>query len=269
VSEVDNSGVRISYETFGQGRPLVLLHGFSVDRTWWREAGFIDLLRRDHRLVNVDMRGHGQSDGPHDPQAYSAGNLVGDVLAVADAEGLDRFAVWGLSMGGWIAWMTAAAVPSRVAAIVASGAWDPRPIDEVEPDYKVESDERVKALQSGGTMAMVQQMDVEYDGEIPRWAQEVALRSDPEALLAAYMQMWADGIDGKQLTSFPVPTLLIAGELEDPDDEATEIAAKIPNGECLRLAGLGHPGACAASTLSVPTVRAFLNRWLPDAAESR
>jgi pimeloyl-ACP methyl ester carboxylesterase len=124
---VDSSDARIRYETIGKGRPLVLLHGWGVDRTSWTGAGYIDELERDYRLVNIDIRGHGASDKPHEPAAYTADVLVRDVFAVADAEGLDRFGIWGQSYGGWIAWMTAAADPRRVAAIVTSGAWDPRP----------------------------------------------------------------------------------------------------------------------------------------------
>ena len=70
-----------------------------------------------------------------------------------------------------------------------------------------------------------------------------------------------NGIPDEELASFPVPALLIAGELEDEDDDAAKVAAMIPNGRSLRLPGLGHTGACAASALTVPTARAFLDRW--------
>jgi pimeloyl-ACP methyl ester carboxylesterase len=81
-------------------------------------------------------------------------------------------------------------------------------------------------------------------------------------LLAANAhELWAEGLSEEGLRSFPVPVLLIAGELEDEDDDAAKIAAMIPNGQRLRLPGLGHGGACAASELTVPTARAFLERW--------
>ncbi len=70
-----------------------------------------------------------------------------------------------------------------------------------------------------------------------------------------------EGIPDEDLRSFPVPALLIAGELEDEDDDVAKLAGMIPNGQSLRLPGLGHPGACAASALTVPTARAFLDRW--------
>ena len=114
MPEVSNQDVRISYDVVGEGRPLVLLHGWCCDRSWWTEPGYVDELRTDHRLVNVDIRGHGASDKPHEAAAYTSDALTGDVFAIADAEGLDRFAIWGQSYGGWIAWMSAAAAPERV-----------------------------------------------------------------------------------------------------------------------------------------------------------
>ena len=100
-----------------------------------------------------------------------------------------------------------------------------------------------------------------FDREFPPWARAVTLRADPEALLAAARAGRWDGIPDEDLRSFPVPALLIAGELEDEDDDAAKVAAMIPNGQSLRLPGLGHGGACAASALTVPTARAFLDRW--------
>jgi len=261
VAELWNGDVRISYDLVGDGQPLVLLHGWSVDRTSWVGAGYIDQLKMDHRLVNIDIRGHGESDKPHEAGAYAAEFLVGDVFAVADAEGLDEFAIWGHSYGGWIAWMTAVADPERVVAIVTSGAWDPRPdVDDSEPHQEVE------ALRRGGTKALIEwwrsEDEERFDREFPPWIQATTLRSDPEALQASFSKMWRTGIADNELESFPVPALLIAGELEDEGDGAAEVAARIPDGRRLRLQDLGHAGTCNASTLTVPAARAFLDRRL-------
>ena len=49
MPEIQNDGVTISYDVAGQGRPLVLLHGWCCDRSWWTEPGYVDELRSDHR----------------------------------------------------------------------------------------------------------------------------------------------------------------------------------------------------------------------------
>lgn len=267
MSEVTSSGVRISYDVVGEGRPLMLLHGFAGDRSWWTEPGYVAELSGDHRLVIVDFPGHGASDQPHEATAYSTKALIDDVFAVADAEGVDRFAIWGMSYGGWIAWMTAAAAPERIPAIVTSGAWDPR-----HDEFSGETDEWAEALKEGGASALVDRFRIDmgetFDREFDGWARAITLRADPLALIAARQarrsDMWASSwIPDHDLRTFAVPALLIAGELDDEDDDATKIAAMIPNGQSLRLPGLGHPGSCAASALTVPTARAFLDRWFP------
>ncbi len=257
MPQVSNDGVVIHYEVTGQGRPLVLLHGWLCDGSWWAETGFIDDLRRDHRLVAVDMRGHGSSDKPHEPAAYHGAAFVSDVLAVADAEGLDRFAVWGLSYGGWVAWLTASAAPDRVPAIITTGSWDPRPMtfEDWLADYKPELD----AIRESGMAAVI----AGYEDEGFRFPDAIRsgmVRSDPEAMIASQSsELLADGLT--DLAGFQVPALLIAGELEDEDDAAAAVAGLIGHGESLRLPGLGHAATCAASGLTIPTARAFLDRW--------
>jgi len=261
MPEVLNNGVRIMYDVVGQGRPLILLHGWSGDRSLWTVTGYVEDLRRDHLLLIVDLRGHGASDKPHEPAAYHTHAVTSDVLAVANAEGLDRFAIWGHSYGGWIAWMTAHAAPEHVRAIVTTGAWDPWPHPKEEWGWFDEG--WGPALQRGGTRALVDLWEQEQGEAFERefaWAQDVVLRADPEVLLAIFApELRTEGVS--DLERFPVPTLLIAGELEDEDNEAAKVAGRVPNGQSLRLPGLGHGGAIAASKLTIPTARGFLDRW--------
>ena len=56
-----NDGVGISYDVAGRGRPLMLLHGWACDRTWWVQSGYSIDLQRDFRVINVDLRGHGRA----------------------------------------------------------------------------------------------------------------------------------------------------------------------------------------------------------------
>ena len=98
----DNNGVKINYEVEGEGTPLVLQHGFSSSLQSWRDNGYVDALKSDYKLIMIDSRGHGASDKPHDPESYDMKIRVGDILAVMDAEGIDKAHYWGYSMGGQI-----------------------------------------------------------------------------------------------------------------------------------------------------------------------
>src|SRR5580692_5682887 len=98
MAGVDVSGVRIEYEVTGQGRPVVLLHGFPDSGRLWRhqvpalaEAGF--------QVIVPDLRGYGRSGKPEAVEAYNLMTLAGDVIAVLADVGLDRAHVVGHDWG--------------------------------------------------------------------------------------------------------------------------------------------------------------------------
>jgi pimeloyl-ACP methyl ester carboxylesterase len=100
----------------------VLQHGLSDSIESWHEFGYVDGLCDEHTLILIDARSHGESDKPHDPDAYDRTALVGDVVAVLDALGISRTAFYGHSMGGRIGFDVARQAPDRLTALVVSAA---------------------------------------------------------------------------------------------------------------------------------------------------
>ena len=82
------TGSNIYYEVHGSGPPLLLTHGYSSTSAMWQ--GQIEALSKHHKLVLWDMRGHGQSDYPDDPAAYSEALTVGDMAALLDKVGAEQ-----------------------------------------------------------------------------------------------------------------------------------------------------------------------------------
>jgi len=79
----DTDGLKIHYEDRGSGDTAVLVHGFASNAQHnWGTTGWLDLLARDHRVVALDCRGHGQSDKPHERAAYAATSMEDDVIAL-------------------------------------------------------------------------------------------------------------------------------------------------------------------------------------------
>ena len=117
-----NQGVRISYEVEGDGPPLVLQHGSACSSAEWREMGYRDVLRRDYQFILIDARGHGASDTPHEPAAYTLPLRVTDVTAVLDALSIQQAHYFGYSMGGWIGFGLAKYAPERVRTLILGGA---------------------------------------------------------------------------------------------------------------------------------------------------
>lgn len=95
-----NDGTRIAYDRTGIGPAILLLHGGWRTRQDWHEYGYVKRLQEQCTVVAIDIRGNGESDKPITPAAYTIANHCEDVLAVADACGLEQFALWGFSYGG-------------------------------------------------------------------------------------------------------------------------------------------------------------------------
>ena len=78
MPDADNNGLRIYYEVEGDGPPLVLAHGFTTSLEGWRTNGYAEALSPSFQLVMFDARGHGRSDKPHTPAAYTQTLMAGD-----------------------------------------------------------------------------------------------------------------------------------------------------------------------------------------------
>lgn len=111
-----DDGIGLEAVVRGSGPALLLVHGFGGAKEDF--ADHVDALARDHRVVIFDHRGHGESDAPDDPAAYSLDRLATDTLAVADAVGAPSFRLLGHSLGGMVARRVVLGRPERVDALV-------------------------------------------------------------------------------------------------------------------------------------------------------
>jgi pimeloyl-ACP methyl ester carboxylesterase len=123
----DVNGVGIEYEVTGEGRSVIMLHGFPDSGRLWRhqvralaDAGF--------RVIVPDLRGYGRSDKPAEVEAYAMRLLVGDVLAVMGDAGADRAHIVGHDWGAGVAWVLAAVAADRVDHLVALSVGHPATI---------------------------------------------------------------------------------------------------------------------------------------------
>jgi pimeloyl-ACP methyl ester carboxylesterase len=115
MKTMKRDGVALAYEEVGTGTPPILfVHGWGCDHTVFApQASFFS---RAHRVVSVDLRGHGASDAPH--QDYTMAGFVADIAWQCAQLGLERPIVVGHSMGGTVALELASRHPDLPAAIV-------------------------------------------------------------------------------------------------------------------------------------------------------
>ena len=102
----------------GEGPTVVLLHGFPDSHELWRHQ-VPALVAAGYRVIAPDLRGFGESSKPAEAERYGILDLVGDVLGILDAVGVQRAHVVGHDWGAALAWVTAAFVPDRVDHLVA------------------------------------------------------------------------------------------------------------------------------------------------------
>jgi pimeloyl-ACP methyl ester carboxylesterase len=94
-------GVRLAYQELGAGRPVMLLHGLfsSAEINWIRYGTAERIAAAGFRLILPDLRGHGQSDKPHDPALWPEDVLARDMEALIAHLGLEGFDLGGYSLG--------------------------------------------------------------------------------------------------------------------------------------------------------------------------
>jgi pimeloyl-ACP methyl ester carboxylesterase len=114
---IAGDGVRLAVLDVGEGRPVVLLHGFPDSSHLWRH--------QLPALVDADLRGFGESERPERVEDYALTHSVADVLAVLDALGVERAHVVGHDFGAVVAWLVAAFAPERVDRLVALSVGHP------------------------------------------------------------------------------------------------------------------------------------------------
>ena len=114
----DVNGINLYYETHGEGRPMILLHGGLVSGEMF--GPILPALAENHRVIAVDLQGHGRTadiDRPLDIRL-----MADDIAALIDHLGLDRPDVVGYSLGGGVAFFTAVNHPEKVGKLVMASA---------------------------------------------------------------------------------------------------------------------------------------------------
>ncbi|MFL6768353.1 MAG: alpha/beta fold hydrolase [Sphingomicrobium sp.] len=143
------------------GPPAILMHGFPESHRTWR--GVAPLLADHMRLVMPDLRGFGESDRPQDVTNYGTDTLVADIFALADALGIDRFALVGHDWGGAIAWAAALRGNPRISRLAIINSPHPMIFQKslIEDDAQRAASQYMRAFRAPGMEAGVARMGIE------------------------------------------------------------------------------------------------------------
>ncbi|HAS12925.1 MAG TPA: hypothetical protein DCS55_20825 [Acidimicrobiaceae bacterium] len=248
------AGLTVVLERFGgtsERPPVLLLHGGGQTRhSWSGTAG--QLAARGYEAWTMDLRGHGDSWHPEDESEYSFDHFAGDMLALVDALGWDRFVLLGHSMGGMIAQVAAAKRPGALDGLVLMDTTH-GPL-EIDRELAMLGAEIVR---EGGMAAVKEAMDaLEGDGPLGTPANQRLLDERPgyrelgdqkflgssPAMYASMIGQMIDQLDRLQhLADLSVPTLVIVGEQDAPFLGASEaMATAVPGARLEVIADAGH-----------------------------
>jgi pimeloyl-ACP methyl ester carboxylesterase len=220
------NGIQVYYEVRGSGRPLVLLHGgvVTIDLTF---GPLLEPLAAGRQVIAVELQGHGHTAITDRPMTIEA--LAADVVALLDHLGLAEADLFGLSLGGLVAYAVALSAPERVGRLIIASADAHRPPGrESVPisEDRLPTRDDFEAMRDA-YMAVAPEPD--------RFAESAAMTS---ALVHEF-----PGWSAEQLKSLRAPTLLMFGDRDFwPLSDIAELFAMLPDVRLAVLPGTTHMG---------------------------
>jgi 3-oxoadipate enol-lactonase len=240
MTMIRRDGVGIWVETWGDGAPLLLIHGLGMSGQLWRyqEAA----LAPNYRGIAVDLRGFGRSDRPNGPGAYAIEEMGRDMAAVVRAVAGGRAHILGTSMGGFIALALALTEPALCRSLVLCHTAARMSMPDDVLASRVEALGRMSMGEYGRLVAS-QALEVQSPELFDRVAATIAANDR-----ASYTQVLREGLWGFDVTDrvpeIRIPALVVVGERDRviPPSEGRALAAQLPRAELVTIPGVGHLG---------------------------
>jgi len=219
-----SDGVELAYHELGEGRTVVLLHGlFSDARMNWIKFGHADrIAARGFRVVMPDLRAHGLSGRPHEPEFYPLGILARDLRELVTRLGLAEFDLGGFSLGArtTVEGVGEGLRPRR--AILGGAGLEGLRHWQRRKHFFLEAIELFDSVQRGD----------------PHWLSIQFMKSQKVDRVAAglLLNSFADAFMD-WLSAFTMPTLVVCGAEDDDNGSAEELAAALPDARFIEVPG--------------------------------
>jgi class 3 adenylate cyclase len=264
----------IAYTADGTGPPNLVVttgHFFHLDvaREWPPFSRFMDRLASFSRLVLLDRRGTGLSDGI--APATTLDDAMDDIRAVMDDDGMDQAVLIGGAEGGPTCILFAATFPQRVAALVLIGTF-PRRLSapDYPAGYSTEQHERILRVFAerwgrGPVAVRTIAPDLADDAAFRSWYARLQRYSASPGSAIAWYRLSAEIDVRPALPSIRVPTLVIhrVGDMIVPVEHGRYLAAHIPGAKYVELPGSDHLWFDADSDAILAEVQEFITGVRP------
>ena len=231
----------VRYLEAGGGWPVVLLHGFPLNADMWRPQ--LENVPEGWRFIAPDLRGFGpEANAP----ATSMDDLAAGVVEMLDALRIEKAAIGGLSMGGYVTFAVLRQAPARASAVILA---DTRAGADNEQG-KAARNKMIDTVRSKGVSAVADEMMPKLLGEttrgefpeVERRVREIAGANRPEGLAGAIAAMRDRPDSTPQLTEISVPALVLVGEEDTltPPSEAQAMRAALNRSYLVDIPRAGH-----------------------------
>jgi pimeloyl-ACP methyl ester carboxylesterase len=230
MATINRDGVNIYYEDHGNGPAVLLSHGYSATTGMWK--GQVEAFKDKYRVITWDMRGHGQSDSPDDPKAYSEAATCEDMAAILKHLGIQKAVIGGLSLGGYMSLAFNVAHPEMTRALMLfdTGPGYKNPVSR--EGWNETSRKRAEVFEARGLDALGGSAEV----RIAQHRSAQGLAHAARGMLAQFDSRIIESLD-----SIKVPTLVLVGENDTPFLGGTDyMANKIPGASKVVIPNAGH-----------------------------
>jgi proline iminopeptidase len=290
---IDANGLMIYYKVLGRGEPLLIVHGGpGASHDYF--LPYLLPLARHHRLIFIDERGSGRSQGLEDRSGYTVENMAEDVEAVRHALGLGKITLLGHSYGGALAQAYALKYQSNLSHLILGSTWSStRALNEVfvrmKQNLSPEVRQRIDSLESVGLFGHGRDYEKNRytsDYMVAAWGEGYfpylyQNRPDPnydplqngKMSWELYREMWGEHgefvVDGNlksveytdRLNTIKVPTLILVGDHDECDPSLAEaIHQKIAGSKLVLFPKAGHMTFVDQPEMFTKAVESFLAR---------
>ncbi|MDB4957242.1 MAG: catD 3 [Myxococcales bacterium] len=249
--EVDVSGAHIYYAIYGQGDPVILLHGGLGNSDHWSNQ--VPALADKFQVIVIDSRGHGRSTRAKGPISYDV--MASDVIAVMDHLQLERASMVGWSDGGEVALKLGIQYPDRVEKLFVFGS-----------NYDVNGSKKRSGTPPQTFMAYAAKCKTDY----------LRMSKTPRAydtLVDYLLPIWRNpmGFTKDQLKSIQAPTMVADGDHDEVIvlDQVEEMSHLIPNGQFKVFTDASHFALWQVPAEFNKTLVEFLSSPLPTTSGGR
>lgn len=260
------NGVKLNYELHGDsGEPLVLVHGYTGDITDWRHQ--LPVFSQSHRVLIVDSRGHGQSEGPADRSQYTVDHIADDVETLAEEVGFDRYHLLGHSMGGAVVQEIALRGAARLLSLTLHDTSDGFDKAFMNPAVTAWRDYRFKTAEEQG-MEAVAKMDNPFPPppHMPKERLEETRIRLSKMPIDSFIGAWHGLTDWQgthgRAQDISTPTLVIYGDLDAGFliEASKRLVEAIPKAEEAVVPEAGHSPQYERPPLFNEALAGFLER---------